>query len=55
MKTYPAKDLTREYNKMINKLSASNRSWKKYYKAWGKEKINLFYGVVEHNDYQPEK
>lgn len=55
MKTYPTKNLTREYNKMINKLSASNFSWKKYYKAWGKEKINLFYGVVEHNDYQPEK
>lgn len=55
MKTYPTKDLTQEYNKMIKKLSAPNHRWKKYYKTWGKEKNNLFYGIVEHNNYEPQK
>lgn len=56
MKTYKTNDLTHEYNKMINKLSASNHKWKKYYKQVGQEKIDLFYGIVEHNDYkEPEK
>lgn len=54
MKTYKANDLTREYNKMIKKLSAPNHKWKKYYKSYGKEKIDLFYGIVENNNYQPQ-
>jgi len=49
------KDLTYEYNKMIRRLSASHHKWKKYYKQAGKEKLNLFYGIVEHNDYQPQQ